>query len=317
MQVPKRFVGLHSHSMFSQGDGLDYPQDHIDFCIKNGLDAWTMTDHGNMNGFGHAWSHSEKLRKAGGNFKFIPGCEMYLHPDLNEWRIDVQTAREAAEQRKIDKQALKDSKKKRTDGGIVTPLIATVDGDDEAVDLGIDEGAALTVENEEETKSTKFYNPVNRRHHLVVLPRTSKGLESIFGLVSKSYKDGFYRFPRIDYKMLKEAAGNGDILLSTACLSPDSEVITDIGTIRIDDLVSKVKQGMDINILSYNELSSKPEFKPVTWGDITRKNAKTLIVKLKNGKKVRLTSDHKVYTDKGWIEAGELNKHQGIKILSL
>ena len=202
----------------SQYDGLDYPQDHIDFCIQNGLDAWSMTDHGNMNGFGHAWFHAEKLRKAGGNFKFIPGCEMYLHPDLDIWRQDLQIARDAADQRKADKQALKDSKKKREDSGLITPLIAGIDSHDETVSLDVEEGAALTIENEEETKSTKFYNPVNRRHHLVVLPRTSKGLEALFGLVSRSYKEGFYRFPRIDFKMLKDAAKRGELLLSSACV---------------------------------------------------------------------------------------------------
>lgn len=235
LTVPKKFVSLHSHTQFSQSDGLDYPQEHIDFCIKNGLDAWSMTDHGNMNGFGHAWSHAEKLKKAGGSFKFIPGCEMYLHPDLSQWRRDLETAREESEQRKLQKQAAKSSKKK--DDGILTPLIATIDGSDETVDLEI-EGAALTVENEEETKSTKFYNPVNRRHHLVVLPKTSRGLERIFGLVSRSYKEGFYRFPRIDYKMLREAAKDGDLIISSACLGgPFSfETFREVQGVEFDDL---------------------------------------------------------------------------------
>jgi intein/homing endonuclease len=54
----------------------------------------------------------------------------------------------------------------------------------------------------------------------------------------------------------------------------------------------------------------------VSWGDITRKNEKVLQLTLKNGKKVKLTSDHKVFTDKGWMEAGELKNHPNIKILS-
>ena len=55
---------------------------------------------------------------------------------------------------------------------LVTPITAKVDADDETIDMSTDEGS-LTIENEEETKSGKFYDPVKRRHHLVVLPKTS------------------------------------------------------------------------------------------------------------------------------------------------
>lgn len=196
---PSRFVGLHSHDGFSTFDGLGLPQEHIDFCKENGIDAWSMTNHGHMNSFGHAWLHVDKLKKAGGNFKLLPGCEMYLHPDLDEWKRDLDRSKGIISEE------------------IVTPLSAEVDSNDETTAVTVEEVASLTMENEEETKSTKFYNPVNRRHHLVVIPKTSKGLERLFGLVSRSYSEGFYRFPRIDYKMLKEAA-QGDFFVSTACI---------------------------------------------------------------------------------------------------
>jgi DNA polymerase-3 subunit alpha len=246
ISAPKKFVGLHGHCMTSTFDGLDYPQDHIDFCIENGLDGWALTDHGNMNGFGHAWFHYEKLKKAGVNFKYIPGCEMYLHPDLLQWRRDAEDAKAAALQRKADRQSAKDMKKRREDVGIITPLTAIVDESDETIDLGLDEGAALTIENEEETKSTKFYNPVNRRHHLVVLPKNSRGLEALFGLISRSYKEGFYRFPRIDFKMLRDAATKGDLLLSTAC----------IGGALAWDCFHEL-QGVEFNELKWNLLNDK------------------------------------------------------------
>jgi len=224
-EAPKRFVALHAHSNFSTFDGLDYPQEHIDYVIENGMDAWSLTDHGHMNGFAHAYLHAEKLAKAGGNFKFIPGCEMYVHPDLDAWRRDLAASREDkhAEARALD--------------AVATPLTAVVDGDDETVDIGSDE-AALTIENEEETKSGKFYDPVKRRHHLVVLPRTSEGLERLFHLVSRGYKEGFYRFPRVDYKMLREAAQGGHLLVSTACLGgPLSwEVFKHVQQVEFDDL---------------------------------------------------------------------------------
>ena len=212
MKYPKKFFGLHSHSGFSTFDGLGYPQEHIDFCRKNGLDGWSLTDHGHMNGFAHAYLHAQKLNKAGANFKFIPGCEMYVHPDLEFWRAQYEIKKAAKKGDKSAIAAIIDAHEH-----IRTKLIAVVDGDDETVNLDT-EGANLTVENEEESKSTKYYDPIKRRHHMVVLPKTSEGLRRLFGLVSQGYMDGFYRFPRVDYKMIKEAAEGGHLMLSTACI---------------------------------------------------------------------------------------------------
>lgn len=204
IQPPNRFVGLHSHCGASVFDGMSLPQEHIDFCIENGLDAWSMTDHGHMNAFAHAWLHFEKIKKAGGNFKFLPGCEMYLHPDLKMWEKDLAISKENKG---------KNSKKNEE---ILTPLVAVVDSNDEAVAIET-ESATLTVENEEETKSNKFFKPELRRHHLVVIPKTSSALERLFGLITRSYTEGYYYFPRIDYKMLKEAS-QGDFFISSACV---------------------------------------------------------------------------------------------------
>ena len=222
---PSRFVGLHSHSGASTFDGMGLPQEHIEFCRENGLDAWSLTDHGHMNGFGHAWLHNNNINKAGAKFKLLAGCEMYLHPDLEEWRRDLDRSKNGEE----------------VNESIVTPLIAEVDSNDETTSVTIEEVASLTTENEDETKSTKLYKPVNRRHHLVVIPKTSEALERLFGLVSKSYSEGFYRFPRIDYKMLKEAA-KGDFFVSSACIGGalSFEIFQEIQGVEFDNLSWKL-----------------------------------------------------------------------------
>ena len=191
---------------------MGYPQEHIDFCIKNGLDGWSLTDHGQMNGFAHAYLHAEKLRNAGIKFKFIPGCEMYVHPDLELWQAqyEIQKALKKGDSSLVN--AIIDSH-----DHLRTKLTEFVDGNDENLDRNA-EDANLTVENEEESKSTKFYDLIKRRHHLVVLPKSSEGLQRLFGLVSKGYMEGFYRFPRVDYKMIKEAAKGGHLMISTACI---------------------------------------------------------------------------------------------------
>ncbi len=229
---PSKFVSLHSHDGFSTFDGLGYPQEHIDFVLENGMDAWCLTNHGHMNSFAHAYLHAEKIRKKGVDFKFIPGSEMYVHPDLDIWKLDYEMAKAA---KRGDREAVAILREQRE--SIRTPLFAKVDGDDETIDLSTDEGN-LTIENEEESKSAKFYDPVKRRHHLVVLPKTSVGLERLFGLVSKGYLEGFYRFPRVDYKMIKEAAKGDHLMISTACLGGPLcyEVFKHLQTVEFDDL---------------------------------------------------------------------------------
>ncbi len=184
-----------------------------------------------MNGFGHAYLHAEKIRKSGKNFKFIPGCEMYVHPDLKQWRHDLEKSKE----------------KPAKDESILTPLTAVVDGNDETTDIGTDE-AALTIENEEETKSGKYNDPVKRRHHLVVLPKTSIGLRRLFHLVSRGYLEGFYRFPRVDYRMLKEAAQGGHLMVSSACLGgPLSyDVFSKVQRVKFEDLSYKLLDDQSI-----------------------------------------------------------------------
>lgn len=305
---PKRFVSLHNHTGFSPYDGLGYPNEHFEWCIENGLDAHAITEHGQMNSYAHAqlWIEDWNRNNPDRPFKFIPGCEVYFHPDLQQWERDKVEALEASANKKAAK------KLREKEEQLQTKLIARIDENDETEDIEMSN--ALTIENEDETKSNKFFNPVNRRHHLVVLPKNQKGLLSIFGAVSEGYLRGFYRFPRIDSRVLKEACKDGNVIVTSACLHPSSTLITSHGQQTIKDVVSMLNDGENIEVLSFDETQKKLVFKKVTWGDVTRKNAKLLKIKLKNGKEIKLTSDHKVFTDQGWIEAGLLSKKH--KILS-
>ena len=48
---PTKFVGLHAHDGFSTFDGLDYPQEHINFVLENGMDALALTLGSGSTGF--------------------------------------------------------------------------------------------------------------------------------------------------------------------------------------------------------------------------------------------------------------------------
>ena len=150
--------------------GLGYPAQHIDFVLKNGMDAWALTDHGNGSGLAHAQSHAKKMKKAGQKYRQLNGVEFYFVPDLKEWK-KLHAASKI---------------KSQEDGGKVS-----VDQDEET--------AGLVVEDADETRSEQEDNP-NRRYHLVVVAKNRAGLSNLFTLVKKSFKDGFYKFPRIDFQ---------------------------------------------------------------------------------------------------------------------
>ena len=106
-KTPTKFVGLHAHDGFSTFDGLDYPQDHIDFVRENGMNALAITNHGHMNSFAHAYLHVQKLNAQGANFKFITGCEMYVHPDLQTWQLQYDLAKATKKGNEIEVQRIK------------------------------------------------------------------------------------------------------------------------------------------------------------------------------------------------------------------
>jgi len=182
LRPPSRFVSIHGHDSFSAYDGLGYPSDHIDFCLKNGLDGWALTNHGNGNGLAHAHAHAKKVIKSkGAKFRQLYGVEFYFVPDLTDWKVRYDLSKQESSK-----------------------------GDDE-------EEAGLVVEDADETRSdTDRFVDVNKRYHLVVIAKNRIGLSNLFTLVKKSYVDGFYKFPRIDFKLLKQH-GEG-LVVSTACV---------------------------------------------------------------------------------------------------
>jgi intein/homing endonuclease len=117
--------------------------------------------------------------------------------------------------------------------------------------------------------------------------------------------------------MLKEAAKGGHLMVSTACLTGDAELITNRGLENLLSIVERFNNGDEVLVLSYNEKTNFHEFKKVSQAAMTRKNAKLLRIRLKDGKSVTLTPDHKVFTNLGWMEAQELKNHKGIQILTL
>ncbi len=204
--IPKRFSNIHGHTQHSLSDAIGTPAQHIDAAMELGSDSICLTEHGNQNSLAAGLIHTKEIRSKNPNFKFVPGIELYITPSLSQWKEEYEK----------DKEEKKNKKRKER----------------QELDIDSDEG---TNENEEESKTIKSKSILYRRNHLVVLPKSRKGLENLYQLVSKSFKrENFFRFPRVDYKMLKEHSE--DLVASTACIGGIlayevlSELITDAPT---------------------------------------------------------------------------------------
>jgi len=323
MTAPKRFVGLHSHTHYSTFDAIGSPQEHINFALKNGADALAATEHGNMNSFSHQYFHAEKLKKSGVDFKAIHGVEAYFVPSLAKWRelYDAQRGTQGQAQKAAGALAPKGKGKRKTEEEEAIPEPLEAIGNEmakteeelqevsevKAAESLEDDSGGTIVENEEESKGarSKYRNPLYQRNHLVLLAKNDAGLKSLFRIVSDSAADGFYRYPRIDMDMLKKHA-NGNIIALTACLEATASLFTNFGEKTIQEVVTLLKDGEEIYVLGYNEASERVQFGKVVWGDCTRKAAKTVTIRLANGKTIRCTPDHKFLTKDGWKTALEL-----------
>jgi|TARA_R110000787_G_scaffold13204_5_gene41773 DNA polymerase-3 subunit alpha len=205
------FVGLHAHSVAgSIFDALGYPQQHMDFAFGNGMDALALTDHGNANGLAYQVLHAKKMLADGKEFKPIFGCEAYFVPSVANWKEDYTRIRQEAKNKK--------------------QLESTQSG--------------TTIEDEGSKRKVK--STLNKRSHLILLAQNQTGLQNIFKMISKSYMgDNFYRYPRIDYAMLKKHSEG--VIAASACL----------GGIYAGDYRSNIEFGEDAVLDAFRKTTQK------------------------------------------------------------
>lgn len=100
----------------------------------------------------------------------------------------------------------------------------------------------------------------------------------------------------IEHSSLAPVGGRYRIFILDECLAGDSLVLTDSGSMRIDNpaIVGK-------NVLSYNETNGQWEFKPIARQWI-RGNRHTLVIKTTTAE-IRCTPEHLIWTNHGWKKA--------------
>lgn len=175
------FVGLHAHSVAgSPFDALGFPAEHMEFAYQNGMNALALTDHGSMAGLSYQYIHAKKMKADGKDFKPIFGVEAYFIPSVSKWRETYDDA--------MSKKKGRGSKHKGESQGTV-------------------------IEDEERKEA----DTLKRRRHLILLAQNETGLKNLFKMISKSFSgDNFYRFPRVDYDMLREHSEG--VIAASACL---------------------------------------------------------------------------------------------------
>ena len=118
-------------------------------------------------------------------------------------------------------------------------------------------------------------------------------------------------------RIKKSGSGEPGIYLSNdkdwgtnpCCLDGDTLVSTDAGLITIRDLVSKVNEGEEINVLSYDEETGGLEYMLVEAGAMTRADADVIKIETEGGQVITLTPDHRVFTEnRGYVEAAQLTE---------
>ena len=289
---PNRFVGLHAHcGTGSPYDGLGYPSQHIDFVLSNEMNAWALTDHGNGNGLAHAHAYAKKLKKKGQEYRQIYGVEFYFVPSLSEWRQQYEDHRESVRLARSEKKS-----KEATD----------IDSEDEV-------SGGLVIENEDETKSDydQEKNNWKRRYHLVVLAKNQKGLQNLFTLVKKSYTDGFYRFPRIDYSLLNQHSDG--LIVSTACIGgyPASLIARGESFGKSDSEILNDLENMSdrfINTVGEENFNLEIQFNSLSMQHKTNKHL--IALHEKTGIPLVATADSHYYSRDMW-EARELYRKLG------
>ena len=98
-------------------------------------------------------------------------------------------------------------------------------------------------------------------------------------------------------------------ITTNPCVTGDAIILTDKGEISLKELVERFNKGEEFKVMSFDIENNKIEHQNVTNALLTRENANIIEIETEDGDTIKLTPDHKVYTEnRGWIEASQLNK---------
>lgn len=174
-----KFVGLHAHTNGSLGDAIGRAEDHFNFVLENaGEDSMALAVSDHGLATEYGYVYAAKQKFKKKGVPFKPIWGCEMY---------IHPDLELWAKQKAEKEE--------------EPEV---------------EVSSIEIEGDSKDKA-KWYNPINRRHHLVVLAQNPAGIKNLYKLISESYRSGFYRYPRADFKMLEKHKEG--LIISSACLA--------------------------------------------------------------------------------------------------
>ncbi len=182
------FTHLHVHTQYSILDGMSAISGLVDKCLRTGMHAMAVTDHGNMFGIKEFFDYTDKIN--GPIRNEIKKIEKELEK-LPEEGLDTVTCRRRLEEEKAK---------------LFKPIIGC--------EVYV---AKQTVSNPEGSRLIREKKENGSGHHLILLAKNETGYHNLCKIVSAAWIDGYYYRPRIDRGLLEKH--HEGLIVSSACLA--------------------------------------------------------------------------------------------------
>ena len=182
-----QFTHLHVHTEYSILDGMSTISGLVDKCLRTGMNALAITDHGNMFGIKEFFDYVEK--KNGAVKDEIKSLEKELAGMTSEEELAACREKLAAAKSRLFK-----------------PIF----GCEAYV-------AKRTQSNPTSSRLVKENKENFGGNHLVLLAKNETGYHNLCKMVSYAWIEGMYQRPRIDRELLEKY--HEGIIVSSACLA--------------------------------------------------------------------------------------------------
>ncbi|MBR4787518.1 MAG: DNA polymerase III subunit alpha [Bacteroidales bacterium] len=182
-----KFTHLHVHTQYSILDGMSKIPDLVEKCLRVGMNAMAVTDHGNMFGIKEYFDYVDKR-----NGKVKDSIK-----ELEKQMSELSGADAVAECR---------AKIAEAKSQLFKPIFGC-----EAY------MARITQTNPTGSRLVQEHKENSSGYHLILLAKNETGYHNLCKIVSSAWTDGFYSRPRIDRELLQQY--HEGLIVSSACLA--------------------------------------------------------------------------------------------------
>lgn len=224
------FTHLHVHSHYSILDGMSKVPDLVDKCMRTGMHAMALTDHGNMFGIKELLDYSKKVNSA--PKKKLGECKenikkfKELIAQIPKLEAELQNSADEFETEKL-KQMLADAHKAEAELPELEAKLPVLE--QKLADfvpfkpiVGVEAYCARRSRLSKDASQKEIGENGKEQiidysgWHLILLAKNKTGYHNLCKIVSRAFIDGKYGRPRIDKELL--AQHHEGIIVSSACL---------------------------------------------------------------------------------------------------